>query len=185
MKNRASARGALDDLAIPYRNPRDWREAVHVLESLAGRQQRRLIHAADLARGIRDRLESVFPDLDSLCALSCPWCPDPCCLKAAVYADFRDLVFLALSRTPAPPLQMRERSGEPCRYHTARGCVLPRIRRPWICTWYLCAEQKALVRGFKKDYRRLTERLEEIRTLRKLVEELFIEAVFPLEPGVE
>jgi hypothetical protein len=31
------------------------------------------------------------------------------------------------------------------RYWKPKGCVLPRMSRPWICTWYLCPTQKAIL----------------------------------------
>jgi hypothetical protein len=55
-----------------------------------------------------------------------------------------------------PHSQTRIKSGDPCLYLTEQGCVLPRIHRPCICTWFMCdlhyecfgAEQPKIQREF-------------------------------------
>jgi hypothetical protein len=57
------------------------------------------------AQTLESCLKAVFPILDALCAASCPWCPDPCCLKASVWFDFKDLLFMHFDQLSIPACQ--------------------------------------------------------------------------------
>ncbi|MGD8389600.1 MAG: hypothetical protein PVG49_20810 [Desulfobacteraceae bacterium] len=167
-----------EELALPWRTASSWSEALHTLEGLVGRHAKDLGPARKNAEAVRLNLEIVFPSLDALCRVTCPECPSPCCLEAAVYADFRDLLFLSLLHLPPPPMQLRNAPEASCRYHTRHGCALPRIQRPWICTWYLCAAQRAVLeRGHEVDRQRLLSTLEAIRSERRAMEDAFLEVV--------
>jgi len=120
-----------------------WKTANRNLECLIRRHGPDMKRAVVLARDIQVRLESIFLLLDDLCAITCPWCPDPCCLTARVWIDFKDLLFLHLNGHQIPPAQLLADLKETCRYLGPRGCMLSRIARPWVCTWYLCPTQKA------------------------------------------
>ncbi|MFC1488266.1 hypothetical protein ACFL6B_00305 [Thermodesulfobacteriota bacterium] len=105
-----------------------------------------LARAVGFAHGILDQLMPIFPHLDNLCAVTCPWCPDPCCLVAKVWVDFKDLLFLHLTDQTVPPVQLTHNFDKRCYYLGSRGCTLPRVMRPWICTRYLCPSQMASLR---------------------------------------
>ena len=170
--------GLSDDLAIPWRTPSSWGEALRILECLAADHRGALGTALETAMRIRERLEGLFPALDALCRETCPWCPAPCCLEAAVYADFRDLLFWVLMDISPPPVQLRHGREETCRFSSPRGCTLPRNRRPWICTWYLCATQKAVMRRWGPCERtRFDASIEAVRVERREMEEAFLSAV--------
>jgi hypothetical protein len=65
-----------------------------------------------------------------------------------------------------------------CRYFSHRGCALPRVARPWICAWYLCPVQTAILR--KRDYLQYDDFnriIQEIKSLRKEMEDEFIRTV--------
>ncbi|MBW2488151.1 MAG: hypothetical protein JRE72_12060 [Deltaproteobacteria bacterium] len=131
---------------IPWASRQSWRAAHQAIRYHLRR------HAADLkplnirAQTLESCLKAVFTILDELCAASCPWCPDPCCLKASVWFDFKDLLYMHFNQLSIPPCQPKTNLKNPCCYHGHRGCRLPRINRPWICTWYLCPTQMAILR---------------------------------------
>jgi len=110
-----------------------WKTANRNLEYLIRRHGPNMNRAVVLARDIQVGLESIFLLLDDLCAVTCPWCPDPCCLAATVWIDFKDLLFLHLNGHEIPPAQLLSDLKETCRYWGPRGCMLPRIARPWVC----------------------------------------------------
>lgn len=167
-----------DDLALPWRTASSWQEAVRTLDRLVEGHGASLNAARDEAHLIHARLERLFPDLDALCRVTCTRCAAPCCLHAAVYADFRDLLFWTLAGVSSPPGQLRRHSKESCRFSSPRGCTLARMQRPWICTWYLCADQWAVLRRWDPHERQRFEGLlEEVRTGRKEMEEAFLRAV--------
>ena len=97
--------------------------------------------ARKIAREIHRQLESIFPLLDEISEVTCPWCPEPCCIVNKVWLDFEDLLFLHLLSLPIPPAQLNTGDGQKCRYLTPKGCRLPRLIRPWACTLHMCPTQ--------------------------------------------
>ena len=81
--------------------------------------------------------------MDELARYTCTDCADPCCLRATLWYDNVDLLVMGLARSPWPVGQPMAEAGAPCRNLGPVGCRLPRHRRPWICTWYLCPRQTA------------------------------------------
>ena len=131
------------------------------------------------AQKLKHHLESIFPLVHELCIDSCPWCPEPCCLKASIWFDFKDLWFLHFSGQSIPPAQPKGNLGRHCRYLGPKGCRLPRLGRPWICTWYICPTQTAKVRNGHHAKRELLNRtMIQIKSERNLLENEFIRIVF-------
>ncbi len=128
----------------PWLEQSEWRAANATVSFLLDRYRRQASGLEKTAVLLREQLRSIFPVLDEMCAMSCAWCPDHCCLSARIWWDLRDLVFLHLNGREIPALQPIGLNEEhPCRYLGPRGCRLDRLDRPWICTWYLCPQQKA------------------------------------------
>jgi hypothetical protein len=124
-----------------YGSPAAWCESNHAIGHVIHLHQTKLKRALGLAGSIRQSMEKLFPLMDELCLLTCRLCPNPCCLVATVWIDFRDLLFLHLSELPIPPAQLISNLNEDCRFYGHRGCRLPRLLRPWACTIYLCGTQ--------------------------------------------
>jgi len=130
------------------------------------------------AQKAKHHLGSIFSFLHELCVDSCPWCPEPCCLKASVWFDFKDLLFLHFNQQPIPPAQPKANLSMPCRYLGPRGCRLPRLTRPWICTWYLCPTQTAKLRNGQQAKRELlNQAMAQIKSERNLLENEFIRVI--------
>ncbi len=120
----------------------------------------------------------MHPVLDRLCANTCPSCPAPCCLVADAGFDLRDLLFLHLCGGPVPLGQPRGEGRGTCRYLGPSGCLLPRMSRPWICTWYLCPLQKQwFSANDPAGWDRLQQALAAAREARNNLEFRFIEAL--------
>jgi hypothetical protein len=165
-------------LAPPWGTKRTWQEANRSIDDLVQRYCGKLASAVALAASLRDRLASIFSLLDDLCLETCPQCPDPCCLHASPWFDFRDLVFFHLDTLPIPFRQTIESLSATCRYAGPRGCTLARISRPWICTWYLCSVQTANLNSRRAHQRKdLTLAINEIKALRKELEERFVREI--------
>lgn len=123
-----------------------WREANDTVSYLLRRHSNGLKRTVAYARAVREELSAVFTCLDNLCLRSCPWCPEPCCLSAKIWFDFKDLLFLHLTASPIPPAPLLVELTGVCWYFGPKGCLLDRISRPWICIWYLCPTQLAILR---------------------------------------
>jgi len=166
----------MDDVlsTVPWNTPATWREANDTLSTTI------LAHASDLteihhlARRVRRHLESLFPLMDALCSETCPVCKDICCLRAWVWADFRDLLFYHLADVAPPEHQLLASTAGHCRFASPPGCRLDRIRRPFVCTWYMCPAQTRLLNRQPAEKHGLLHILEQIKSDRQRMEDSFI-----------
>ncbi|MEJ2038714.1 MAG: hypothetical protein P8X55_07235 [Desulfosarcinaceae bacterium] len=163
---------------IPWCRPGAWAEANG---SLAFALER---HEGALAglKAIAHRMHSDILEMDALftdlCARTCPDCRDNCCRRATAWYDFRDLLYLHLSGRQPPPAQTLSHPRGFCRYFAADGCRLPRHLRPFICLWYVCGQQKALLNGLdERRARGLPDQLARLQRNRRRLEEMFVELV--------
>ena len=163
---------------IPWASRKAWRAANQAVADHLGHYPVALKPSRSRAREINSCLGSIFPILNQLCAHSCPWCPEPCCLKASVWFDFKDMLFLHFNKIPIPPCQPKAELKSTCRYLGAKGCRLPRTARPWICTWYLCPTQTAKLRkDHAAEYEFLHQAFSRIKADRNLLESEYINVV--------
>jgi hypothetical protein len=109
----------------------------------------------------------VQPDLRRL--------PDPRCHVATVWFDFKDLVFMHLGDLALATGQLTRTAEGTCSCCGPTGCHLPRLNRPWTCTWYLCPAQKNLLTGMPENtLTRFDAEVDAIKCLRKQLEAEFI-----------
>jgi hypothetical protein len=166
--------------ALYWADARLWREANHSLSRLLRIWSGRLGRARRMAQRIEALFCFVIPVMEELCEVTCPACTDPCCLRARARFDLADLLFLHLAGQAIPLAQAGPDDRAACRYLGSTGCILPRLSRPWVCRWYLCPQQKRLVRlDPASGQRRFELALARIRRLRRDLEGTFIQAVSP------
>ncbi len=127
----------------PWHTLQLWHTANTSLAHIMRRHQSRLELAKQIASQIRRQIESLDDLMGTLCSQTCPDCLDVCCHHATVWYDFRDLLYMHLSHVRPPANQLHTAPDRPCPCFGHCGCTLPRTQRPFICTWYLCATQKA------------------------------------------
>lgn len=158
----------------PWHTAGQWREINDAFAYLKRRYGAELDRARSLAAALQICLTSLFPLMDELNRCTCPLCMKPCCRTAVVWFDFRDLLFLHLSGNLPPMSQPLYPDAGLCRFLDPQGCRLPRLLRPWICTWYLCPPQTAMLRD---RCRCLDDELSEIKRLRSAMEDEFISVI--------
>lgn len=159
---------------IPWSETGKWQEAnTSLAKTLAGHGHA-LAGLKEAALGIKQgilNLESLF---SGLCSQSCPVCANNCCQRATIWYDFRDLLYLQLTGQKAPPAQTLSHDASVCRYLAKAGCLLERPVRPFICVWYLCADQKDLLdRMSPGKSKGLQHRLTSLKLARKQMEASF------------
>ncbi len=155
-------------------------ETLSPIDRLIVPRRRKMVHAPSLAWEIHRGFSSIFPLLDELCAETCPWCPDSCCARAVIWFDIKALPVLPFLGRPPPAAQPRPTPSSVCRHLGPGGCRLPRMARPWICTWYLCPTQKgALAKKSPGARQSLESAIREIKKARKAMAAEFHEAAPP------
>ena len=165
----------MSELGPPWNTDGEWIEINHSMHYLILRYREKLQQASVLAYEVKSHLETLFPLMDRLCELTCPQCEKPCCQVAHLWFDFRDLVFLHLIGHPTPESQPQKKTKGHCCYLCATGCSLPRIRRPWICSWYLCPDQTAIIRLDGQPFHAAIETtFQRIKKIRNQMEDEFI-----------
>ncbi|MBW1840731.1 MAG: hypothetical protein JRF27_00795 [Deltaproteobacteria bacterium] len=158
--------------------PAVWNEAILTMDHLIQLHRPELGPAEAVAQDVLKQLTSVFSLLEDLCSTTCPRCPDPCCLKAKVWFDFKDLLFLHLADQQLPLNPLMGSLRDTCRCLSHSGCTLPRIIRPWICTWYLCPPQVANLREKPGSMQAAFSRaVQSVKAGRKKMETEFIRVV--------
>ena len=176
-KSELQTDGRTDDseTGIPWQSGSSWQAVNQSILYLAKRYEKEMAEVTAIAEAITDRLSALSPFMDKLCAATCPECEFPCCTIATLWFDFRDLLLLHFSGQKIPSAQILRISGKPCTCLGHKGCSLPRIARPWICTWYICPPQTAIIRSrdrqlisfFDSEFR-------EIKQMRKMLEDTFL-----------
>ena len=155
-----------------------WQEANEIMAATVHHHRRRLKSSADLAMRVVADIEGMDVIMDTLCSATCPSCEDPCCGRATIWYDFKDLIVMHLAGSDIPDAQIVRPAGQPCAHQTSAGCVLPRTSRPFICTWYLCPAQKSNLLPNNHDQGPgLIRKLERLKLHRKKIEHSFIQVV--------
>lgn len=158
-------------LSLPWADLRDWREAHGTLQVLFRIHDRRLNPLREAARQARGALEEIGPVLDRFARLTCPECRAVCCRMAQVAFDFKDLVWMHALDLDPPPHQLRRHDAEVCRYLGDHGCRLPRVVRPFICNWYLCAAMLDLYYALPpREQRRFSAGMSFVQQTRRFME---------------
>ena len=158
-----------------WASPEEWLEAHQTLDLLFEKYGPALDGVRHWASRYKDGLEGLFPVFDRYTALVCPYCASVCCLKALAAFDFKDLLMMHALDLDPPPHQLRLREHESCRFIGPDGCLLPRIKRPFICTWYMCAPMLELYRQERPRLQRwFSSLMSEAQRHRRAMEEEFI-----------
>ena len=160
---------------VPWDSKPFWAAANFSLQHLCARHQAALGSVRETARQLKSCLESLFPVLDTLCRQSCAACQAPCCHVATVWFDYKDLLFMHLSCQALALEQLSRDSEGICRCCGPSGCRLPRLSRPWTCSWYLCPTQKNLLAGMPREtVLRYETSVAAVKQLRRQLETDFI-----------
>lgn len=176
MKNRPSH--SMQGFSPPWSAQTEWQEANDAMAATLRNCSRRIDLLRDIAEQIGRRVKLLDPMLDGLCRDTCPDCTDNCCERATVWYDFKDLLGFHLGMAAVPDAQLPPSPERPCKFLATDGCALPRIERPFICTWFLCAAQKSVLEGWPASRRQFLENsLTALKDGRNRLEMFFLQEV--------
>lgn len=162
----------------PWPTPGLWQAANEAMAAAVERHQSRLQEARSLAGQIRSRIEALDSLMHALCGQTCPSCTDNCCRRATVWFDFKDLLGFHMGLDTAAQGQLISSPDQTCRYLTSAGCIMRRTQRPFVCTWFICATQKAVVEQWPFSQQQfLWNSLEAVKKGRNRLEDVFIAAI--------
>lgn len=164
---------------IPWQNREQWMELQLSIERICEGIGEDTQAITGLTENIRTSYSAVDAQLQELCEKTCSLCSDVCCMRATVWYEIRDLLYLQLAGKSFQENQVSRESDGRCCFLLDNGCSLPRDERPFICTWYICAAQKALLQEQGEAGDLLISRIGEIQESRKNLEEKCIQAVLP------
>ncbi len=168
------------DGLIPWATAAAWRECRLSLTRTIAAAGADLDEAVAIAGRIVHRYDRAGDLFDELAGASCAVCPQPCCRDARVWLDFKDLLLIHLGGLSPPSGQLRVGWWGRCRYLTSHGCTLLRAVRPWVCTWYICPDQRrVLARDIPGGPVLISKWWREIAVLRNQLEDAFLRALRP------
>ena len=163
----------------PWKQPVEWAAIHKTLAQTILDKRKQLAKPLCMAKEICRQLEITAQQMDSLGLRTCCSCEDVCCRKARIWADFRDLLFLHMTGQALPLVQTISHLNQVCRYLDSRGCTLPRLSRPFVCTWYLCPAQVSLLQTEPENdgWKGLRDTLQSIKNSRINMENAFVAAL--------
>ena len=168
----------LGDEPVPWSTGALWNEAQDAFRCSLSHGPVRMAAARRSADRLAHQLGLLDDLFEHLAVATCKGCPDPCCDHAKVWLDFQDLLFIHLHHETLPPHQLRRNRHERCRFLGLHGCILPRLSRPWICTWYVCPTQRqALARDVPGGTAQIAAVLPRVKSLRQEMERRFLTAL--------
>ena len=163
---------------IPWQGKEEWQTLTLFFDTIKKVHHRALNPVYQHAETIRQLFDRLSRPMDELCAVTCVSCRDICCQRATIWYDFKDLLYLyfAFGRLPGTQIFKDEDSSGAlhCGYFSAAGCLLSRLERPFVCTWYLCPDQKQrLISGKDMDAEEFLGTINQIKQLRAEMESQF------------
>lgn len=163
----------------PWKQPEEWSQVVVSIEQTVANQNAKLDRAREIAGQIEKLYKKINDGFDAVCGVTCVSCMDVCCKKATVWYDFKDLLFIYLMQGKLPESQISKQPDLSCTNLTSSGCAIRRIERPFICTWYICPPQSAVLKeeAFAEVSKIIQASKDDMKILRNHLEESFLKAV--------
>ena len=160
---------------VPWIHPADWKEMLQFTSSICEGLGESEVEVMQHINDIVEVYEDLEASLNLLCGATCPACEDVCCTKATVWYDQRDIIVYRLATGFFPEHQVSRSVTGACCHLGTDGCRLPRLERPFICTWYICGAQSAMLKreggGLDID---ILEQIHRIKETRKKIEVFFL-----------
>jgi hypothetical protein len=166
---------------IPWEREEDWAQvALSISKTISALspQGAELTSIRTLAQQIVQAYAELETVLEEVCLTSCPTCLDVCCSRATVWYDLKDLLLVYLNTGTLPDRQIYKLPDHSCCNLTPSGCRLQRSGRPFICTWYICPDQKNVIDRFPDSEAKcaLFRTIDRLKTARKVLEEEYVRA---------
>jgi len=114
---------------------------LHVQEEIAdffSGHEEGLSAAVSAGRHIRAAYKGLEHFFTDFTGPVCMKCQNPCCVNRHGFPDYEDIVVFNAMGIKPPNFNCSTVDTEPCQFLSETGCILPRFRRSYRCTWYFC-----------------------------------------------
>ncbi len=156
-------------MTIPWVHGYDWEQMTQSIIKSASFHKERFGNLQILAGEITEIYKNIDNDIEKVSQATCPSCSDVCCMRATVWYDRKDLLFIYYSTGELPLEQIYRRDDGSCCHLSSHGCSLNRSSRPFICTWYICPTLKEAMGESGK----LVMKIDKMKDLRNRLERLY------------
>ena len=95
-------------------------------------------HVIELGKGLKSIFLQLDPIIDELTAKICPYCGNVCCANRHGFPEYADIIAILAMGEDVPQYDLMVDERAICQFLSKNGCILPRFRRPYRCTWYFC-----------------------------------------------
>jgi len=165
--------------AIPWQSFEEWHQVFLSIKRIDKLHKNRLGKVYGAAIRIKQKFEVLSEPMEKLCSQTCIYCEDICCVRATIWYDLKDLLYIYFGLNTFPKSQIikktKRNQEKACCHFSEKGCRLSRLERPFVCTWYICSVQKKYeTRHHQKINQNFDQTLLEIKNLRNKMEDEFI-----------
>jgi hypothetical protein len=169
---------------IPWYTAEEWEQVFLSIKKINDLYGQKLVNIYKTALQIRQKFEEMSGPIEKVCSRTCIYCDDICCIRATIWFGLKDLLYIYFGLNKFPAYQIIKNSSgnrkKACCHFSEKGCMLERLERPFVCTWYFCSEQKKyLALHHQKTKPTIDKSLMEIKDLRNKMEEEFIRISHP------
>ncbi len=168
----------------PWSLKTEWDQVFLSIKRIEKIHGKRCDYLYDTAKDIRLKYEEISDSIEMVCSHTCVDCEDICCIRATIWFDLKDLLYMyfGLKKFPESQVekQMKENKKNACCNFTKNGCFLNRFERPFVCTWYFCPTQTQYLNSRHPELKQtIGQTLQDIKELRNRMEEEFIKISGP------
>ena len=160
---------------LDYRKPDRFWKTIRFLQDFFSAHLDRLDTVLEKAGLMKRCFDDFDPFIQHYTSEVCPYCGTVCCANKFGFPEFADIVsFLSLG-LPVPSYDLNVDEEAICQFIGEKGCVLPRIQRPYRCTWYFCDPLMIQIDiGPAKHYRKFIQDVQDLSQARgDLMREFF------------
>lgn len=169
---------------IPWTKQIEWNQVYNAIKRIDSLYGDKLENICKMATGIRQKYQEMSRSIETICSLTCESCEDICCVRATIWFDLKDLLYLYFGMKMFPDAQIiktnQESQKKACCHFSEKGCTLNRVERPFVCTWYFCPVQTEYFKRHHPDIKQtIDQTLLEIKGFRNKIEAEFIRISYP------
>ncbi len=160
---------------LDYKTPENFWKTIEYLEEFFSIHNDSLTDVIASAQAMKRCFDEFDPFIQHYTSRVCPYCGTVCCANKFGFPEFADIIsFLALG-LQVPDYDLDVDEDAICQFIGEKGCILPRLQRPYRCTWYFCDPLMAQIDiGPIKHYRQFIQGVQDLSRTRGDVMRAFL-----------